>query len=273
MSGITKPLTKPQAKRVAQSLRPAAVKNMKIDLSIYDARSEEYCTYPKRALSRLSNQVNRTNRQRKTTARGPQRTYGRRVCIGSGDDGDDGLSLARSNVRLPGDGCRDNNNNVKPRLERQEAFRGPSVGGGFVSSDDVVENDADLYRLGLLYDDGAGDEGNRGSGFSLDAIVHDESLYPVRQSRRKQKRGKSNNTQLYTPGTPLHVIHESVEDSLYSMSPSALGDYLIGGEEDIEDWSFIPFLIHNGSSTTEETVPIDGVATPSTEAWVVLEGA
>ncbi|KAK8092052.1 hypothetical protein PG997_002413 [Apiospora hydei] len=276
MSRIDKPLTKPQAKRLAQSLRPTAVKSMQIDLSLHDAGNDEYrTTSPKRALSRLGNQVNRTDRQRKTnTARGPRRSCGRRYCIGGGiDDQDDHLSLARSNFRLPGDGCRNNNNNVKPRLERQEAFRGPSVGGGFVSSDDVVENDADLYRLGLLYDDGAGDEENRGAGFSLDAIAHDEPLYAVRLSRRKRKGGKNNNTRMYTPGTPLHVIHESVEDSLYLMSPAVLGEYLVGEEEDIEDWSFVPLLVSKGSSTTADTVSVDGVATPSTEAWVVLDGA
>ncbi|KAK7938001.1 uncharacterized protein PG986_014869 [Apiospora aurea] len=277
MSRIGKPLTKPQAKRLAQSLRPAAVKRMQIDLSLYDAGNDEYrTTSPKRALSRLGNQVNRTDRLRKTnTARGPRRSCGRRYCIGGGiDDQDDHLSLARSDAPLPGDGCRNNNNinNVKPRLERQEAFHGPSVGGGFVSSDDVVENDADLYCLGLLYDGGAGDEGNRGAGFSLDAIAHDEPLYAVRLSRRKRKGGKNNNTPMYTPGTPLHVIHESVEDSLYSMSPSVLGIYLVGGGEDIEDWSFIPLLVPEGSSTTADTVSVDGVTTPSTEAWVVLDG-
>ncbi|KAK8076485.1 hypothetical protein PG994_003757 [Apiospora phragmitis] len=218
MSGITKkPLNKPQLKRPGPSLSPAAVKSMKIDLSLFDAENEGYCcTHPnnKRDLSRLSssNQANQTSRQRKGTSRGPQRRYGRRCCIGD----DDGLSLACSDVPLPGDGCRDNNNKnnkFTPRLEHQEAFRGPAVGGGFVSSDDVVENDADLYRLGLLYDDDA-DEGNRGSHFNLNAIVHDEPVYAVSLSRRKQKRGK-NSARMYSPGPPLHVIYESVEDSLY----------------------------------------------------------
>lgn len=271
MSGITKPLTKPQTKRLAQSLSPAAAKSMKIDLSLYDWRNEEYCTYPKRALSRLSNQANRTSRHRKTSAgtRGPHRQG---YCIGSiSNFEDDGLLLARSDVPLPGDGGRDSSK-TKPRLERQEAFRGTSVGGGFVSSDDVVENEADLYRLGLLYDDGD-EEGNRGPGFDLNAIAHDEPVYAVRLSRRKRKGGKNNNSaRIYTPGTPLHVIYESM-DSLYSMSPSLLENYGFGGEDEGEDWSFIHSLMPHGSSTTADAVSVDEVTTPSTEAWVVLDGA
>lgn len=268
MPGITKPLTKPQAKRLAHTLSPAAVKNMKIDLSLFDAEHEEYCNYPKRALSRLSNQTNRTIRQRKaTTSLGTQRPYEQHYCIDGGDD--DGIALARSDVPLPGD---DHGNKLKPRLQRQEAFRGPSVReqGVFVSSD-VVENDADLYRLGLLYDDG---EGNRDSAFSLDAIVHEESLYPVRLSRRKQKRGKhSRVNDMYSPGTPLHVIYESLEDSLYSMSPLSHTGYF-SEDEDGEDWSFIPLLVPNGNSTTtRDTVSVDNVTIVSTEPWVVLNGA
>ncbi|KAK8057643.1 hypothetical protein PG996_011580 [Apiospora saccharicola] len=266
MSGLTKPLTKPQTKRLAQSLRPAAVKTMKIDLSLYDHfrndNEEQYrTTYPKRALSRLSNQANRSHRRRKTSLR---------TGIENPDDDDDDVRLARSDVPLPGD-----SSHSKPRLERQEAFRGASVGGGFVSSDDVVENDADLYRLGLLYDDGD-EEGNRGPGFDLNAIVHEEPVYAVRLSRRKRKGGKNsnnNNTRMYTPGTPLHVIYETMEDSLYSMSPSLLEAYGFGGEGEGEDWSFIPSLVPHGSSTTADTVSADEVTTPSTEAWVVLEGA
>ncbi|KAK8848904.1 hypothetical protein PGQ11_015384 [Apiospora arundinis] len=261
MPGITKPLTKPQIKRLAHHLSPAAVKSMKIDLSLFDAENEECCTYPKRAMSRLSNQTNRATRQRKpTTNRGTQwYPYEQSYYIDGG--GDDGIALARSDVPLPGDGGR----RTKPRLERQEAFRGPSV-GGFVSSDDVVESDADLYRLGLLYDD---DEGNQGSGFSLDAIVHEEPLYVVRLSRRKQKRGSRN---MRSPGTPLHIIYESLEDSLYSMGPLSPVDYL-PGEEDGEDWSFVPLTVPNGrSAITGDTVSIDNFTTAS-DAWVVLEGA
>ncbi|KAK8108675.1 hypothetical protein PG984_014476 [Apiospora sp. TS-2023a] len=273
MSGLTKPLTKPQTKRLAQSLRPAAVKSMKIDLSLFDVRNEgeQYCTYPKRALSRLSNQVNRSNRRRKTSVaggRGDPRRQQFRTGIENLDEDEDDLGLARSDIPLPGD-----SSHSKPRLERQGAFRGTSMGGGFVSSDDVVENDADLYRLGLLYDDGD-EEGNRGPGFDLNAIVHDEPVYAVRLSRQKRKGGKnSNNTRMYTPGTPLQVIYESMEDSLYSMSPSLLEDSGFGGEGEGEDWSFIPLLVPHGSSTTADTVSVDEVTTPSTEAWVVLDGA
>ena len=269
MSGINKPLTRPQIKRLAQSLSPAAAKSMRVDLSLYDWRDGEYCTHPRRALSRLSNQVNRSSRQRKTSVGGRDRQRQQfRTGVENLDQDEDDLSLARSDVPLPGDGGRDSRS--QPRLERQEAFRGTSVGGGFVSSDDVVENDADLYRLGLLYDDGD-EAGNRGPGFDLNAIVHDEPVYAVRISRRKQKGGKRSNTRMFAPGTPLQVIYESMEDSLYSMSPSLLEDYDFGGEGEWEDWSFIPPLVLHGSSTTADTVSIDQVTTPSTEAWVVLD--
>ncbi|KAK7918235.1 hypothetical protein PG985_010109 [Apiospora marii] len=261
MSGISKPLTKPQIKRLAQTLSPAAAKSMKIDLSLYDWRDGG------RALSRLSNQANRSSRQRKTSVGGPhppRQQFRTGVQYLTRDEDD--LSLARSDVPLPGDGGRDGKST--PRLERQEAFRGISVGGGFVSFDNVVENDADLYRLGLLYDDGD-KEGN----FHLNDIVHDEPIYAVRLSRRKQKGGKNSNARMFVPGTPMQVIYESMEDSLYSMSPSLLEGYGFGGEDEGEDWSFIPPLVPHGSRTTADTVSFDQVTTPSTEAWVVLDGA
>ncbi|KAK8117563.1 uncharacterized protein PG998_005844 [Apiospora kogelbergensis] len=269
MPGNTKPLTitRPQAKRLAQTLRPAAVKNMKIDLSLFGAENEECCIYPKRTLSRLSNQTNWTTRQRKAaTNRGTQRPYEQHYCIDGGDD--DGIALARSDVPLPGDGY---GNKSTPRLQRQEAFRGPSVRrqGAFVSSDDVVENDADLYRLGLLYDG----ETNRGPVLSLDAIVHTEPLYTVRLSRRKQKRGKHGHNNMYSPGTPLPAIYESLEDSLYSLCPLSPTGYF-SGDDDGEDWSFIPLLVPNGGSANAgDTVSVGNVTTLSTEPWVVLDGA
>ncbi|KAI1469277.1 uncharacterized protein F4812DRAFT_422588 [Daldinia caldariorum] len=98
------------------------------------------------------------------------------------DDEDNRRLAADPNVKLPSDFSR-----FKPRLERQEAFREPKTAQGFYS--DVVEDDSDLYKLGLLYDD----EHTRGSYFSLDAIVHDEPIYSVRPAKRarKQRQEKS----------------------------------------------------------------------------------
>ncbi|KAI1384769.1 uncharacterized protein F4822DRAFT_373006 [Hypoxylon trugodes] len=64
-----------------------------------------------------------------------------------------------------------------PQLKRQEAFREPKY------YSDIVENDADLYKMGLLYDD----EHVRGSYFDLDAIVHSEPVYSIRPAKRAKK--------------------------------------------------------------------------------------
>ncbi|KAF3059866.1 hypothetical protein GL218_04653 [Daldinia childiae] len=94
------------------------------------------------------------------------------------DDEDSRRLAADPNFALPSDCSRS-----KPRLERQEAFREPKT-QGFYS--DVVEDDSDLYKLGLLYDD----EHTRGSYFSLDAIVHDEPVYSIRPAKRARKQRK-----------------------------------------------------------------------------------
>ncbi|KAI0122504.1 hypothetical protein F4814DRAFT_408973 [Daldinia grandis] len=91
------------------------------------------------------------------------------------DDEDSRRLAADPNFTLPSDCSRS-----KPRLERQEAFREPKT-QGFYS--DVVEDDSDLYKLGLLYDD----EHSRGSYFSLDAIIHDEPVYSIRPAKRARK--------------------------------------------------------------------------------------
>ncbi|KAI8960316.1 hypothetical protein F5Y11DRAFT_330229 [Daldinia sp. FL1419] len=91
------------------------------------------------------------------------------------EDEDNRRLAADPTFALPSDFGRS-----KPRLERQEAFREPKT-QGFYS--DVVEDDADLYKLGLLYDD----EHSRGSYFNLDAIVHDEPVYSVRPAKRSKK--------------------------------------------------------------------------------------
>ncbi|KAH6693548.1 hypothetical protein F5X68DRAFT_45741 [Plectosphaerella plurivora] len=103
------------------------------------------------------------------------------------DTVDDSIRLARSTVALPSDGSRDR----VPSLERQDAFRDPttarparicSLSQGCEDEDSEV---AELYRLGLLYDD----EHLRGAGFGLNAIIRDEPTYTlaVRTPRRNRK--------------------------------------------------------------------------------------
>ncbi|KAH7374565.1 hypothetical protein B0T11DRAFT_1581 [Plectosphaerella cucumerina] len=102
------------------------------------------------------------------------------------DTDDDSIRLARSTVALPSDGSRDR----VPSLERQDAFRDPSttrpaplrsLSQGCEDEDPEV---AELYRLGLLYDD----EHLRGAGFGLNAIIRDEPSYTVTLAVRSPRR-------------------------------------------------------------------------------------
>ncbi|KAI6087564.1 hypothetical protein F4821DRAFT_105442 [Hypoxylon rubiginosum] len=94
-----------------------------------------------------------------------------------GPDREDGRQLAADpNLLLPSDRSRS-----KPRLERQEAFHQPKTQ---LYHSDAVEDDSDLYKLGLLYDD----EHTRGSYFNLNTIVHSDPVYLVRPTKRAKKR-------------------------------------------------------------------------------------
>ncbi|KAK4207685.1 hypothetical protein QBC37DRAFT_298170 [Rhypophila decipiens] len=112
-----------------------------------------------------------------------------------------GRELARSGLVLPGEDagsrgrCRSGSrsrSNSPPSLDRQDAFRDPlttkkrSYRTALMSAEDVEDQDEELYRMGLLYDD----DSERGSGFTLDTIVHDEPVYKV--NTRPAKRGRRN---------------------------------------------------------------------------------
>ncbi|KAK3295190.1 uncharacterized protein B0H64DRAFT_394562 [Chaetomium fimeti] len=111
---------------------------------------------------------------------------------GRGEDGDGSSSASSAAGRRP------------PSLERQDAFRDEKTakrrrqrqqrewedeqeddGGGLRDEQAEV---AELYRMGLLYDD----EHERGEGFSLDGIVRDEPVYslrvrPAKRARREER--------------------------------------------------------------------------------------
>ncbi|KAI0805297.1 hypothetical protein GGR55DRAFT_287946 [Xylaria sp. FL0064] len=96
------------------------------------------------------------------------------------DEWEDGRRLSSDpTVSLPSERRR-----PTPRLQRQEAFRAPQ---GW--ENDVVVDDAALYRLGILYDNDDENSHVRGSGFSLDAIVHAEPTYSLRPAKRKRTHG------------------------------------------------------------------------------------
>ncbi|RGP62838.1 hypothetical protein FSPOR_8991 [Fusarium sporotrichioides] len=121
--------------------------------------------------------------------------------IGKGaSDELEGRDLARSKVPLPSDRYRLVR---RPTLEREEAFRDASTARGNVylgrkmpmTEDDQV---AELYRMGLLYDD----EQVRGESFNLDSINHEEPIYSIRTAKpsRKSKRSQS-----FSFNQPLHL--------------------------------------------------------------------
>lgn len=130
-----------------------------------------------------------------------------------GED-EEGRDLAHSSVPLPSDGHR----RRPPSLERQEAFRDARTVKRRVTIDD-----AELYRLGLLYDD----EHERGSGFNLDAIVHDEPAYTLnmRATKRGRKR-KSDHAHGQARDLPLNLSFAALGDD------EALARFLISPDEE-----------------------------------------
>ncbi|KAI1454016.1 hypothetical protein F4805DRAFT_338297 [Annulohypoxylon moriforme] len=117
--------------------------------------------------------VRRPTRVSKTRVR-RRKPLPSRSAWGYGDE-DDRRLAADPSVVLPSD-----RRPKKPRLERQEAFREPNTQ---VFYSDVVDDDAELYKLGILYDD----EHVRGSRFGLDTIVHSEPVYSIRPAKRARK--------------------------------------------------------------------------------------
>ncbi|KAG7291288.1 hypothetical protein NEMBOFW57_001300 [Staphylotrichum longicolle] len=137
-------------------------------------------------------------------------------------DADEGCALARSAIQLPGEhkqhpqrphrqnsrsrSCGSSDRRRPPSLERQDAFRDERTAkrrreechGTLSFTSDLervgrmdkgeAEEIAELYRMGLLYDD----EHERGEGFSLDKIVRDEPAYSLRVRPAKPgRRGES----------------------------------------------------------------------------------
>ncbi|KAF5004783.1 hypothetical protein FDECE_8722 [Fusarium decemcellulare] len=108
----------------------------------------------------------------------------------------EGQDLARSNVPLPSDRFRLVR---KPTLEREEAFRDASTAKlrrSQTATDDAEV--AELYRMGLLYDD----EQDRGEGFDLNSIEHEEPVYSIRPAKRSRKNKKSHS---FSFNEPLHL--------------------------------------------------------------------
>ncbi|KAH7023979.1 hypothetical protein EDB80DRAFT_59728 [Ilyonectria destructans] len=98
------------------------------------------------------------------------------------NDKSEGCDLARSAVPLPSDRYR----LVRtPSLEREDAFRDAATAKRLRRNPPVNEDAdvAELYRMGLLYDD----EQDRGEGFDLNSIEHQEPVYSVRPAKRSRR--------------------------------------------------------------------------------------
>lgn len=106
------------------------------------------------------------------------------------NDNDD-LALARSNAALPSD--RRPSLQRTPSLEREDAFCDARTYKGKVHTKQMptvpADNDdaqvAELYRMGLLYDEA--DKKNSDAAFDLNDIRHDEPVYSIRPARRGRK--------------------------------------------------------------------------------------
>ena len=135
---------------------------------------------------------------------------------------DEGRDLARSAVRLPSDADRGRR---PPSLERQQAFCSAATSKKrqrVLDADDADVDTAELYRLGLLYDD----EHERGSGFSLDAIVHNEPVYKLNVRHAKRGRKTKAFERPDVAALPLDLSFAAFGDD------DALARYLISPDED-----------------------------------------
>jgi len=115
-----------------------------------------------------------------------------RLC---GQDEDEGRDLAHSEIPLPSDRFRLVR---RPTLEREEAFRDASTAKGKVrvrrdptARDNDDEQVAELYRMGLLYDDSDRRAVGEDTVFNLNSIQHEQPVYSIRPAKRARKGTKA----------------------------------------------------------------------------------
>ncbi|KAK3357915.1 hypothetical protein B0T25DRAFT_174228 [Lasiosphaeria hispida] len=157
----------------------------------------------------------------------------------------EGCVLAREpGVRLPGERRR------PPSLERQNAFRDArtvkrmGLKRGF--SEDGAD-EAELYRLGLLYDD----EHERGSAFSLNAIVHDDPVWNVKfkeERRGKKKQRQRGFGEVMSEGEVVNLALDLALSFAAFGDDEALAAFLIGADEAEGAESVFTHLSSQGSS-------------------------
>jgi hypothetical protein len=225
---------------------------------------------------------------------------------------DEGAELARSAVPLPSDRFRLTRT---PSLEREDAFRDASTAKGNVrlQRNQSLNEDAEvaeLYRMGLLYDD----EQDRGDAFNLNSIEHQEPVYTVRPAKRSRKNktrrysdvdqkplyldlsfadlGIDQTSAQYFPSGSSSDSEEPADDGSLQQSSSTARAFaplrviyeLDGSQPDIDvDTSQPPDLVSDllcdydyfSDSDLDDLAPSqrevrDGAATPGSEVWVML---
>lgn len=161
-------------------------------------------------------------------------------------DESEGCDLARSAVPLPSDRFRLTRT---PSLEREDAFRDAATAKGNVrlrrnqSVNDEAEV-AELYRMGLLYDD----EQDRSESFNLNCIEHREPVFTIRTAKRSRKNKTRRYSDLDQP--PLH-LNLSFTD--------------LGGDQTIAQ-----YLSSNSSATDSEPSDDGSVQQSSSRAFAPL---
>jgi hypothetical protein len=194
-------------------------------------------------------------------------------------DDDDGLLLAKSNVPLPSDY---NRLARRPTLEREDAFRDASTSRGNVRlrraapaiyGDDDAQV-AELYRMGLLYDDDAPDA------FNLNTIHHDQALFTIRPAKRARRSNKARRDHSYldlaaadlggsTPArsaTPVRVLYEPATAApSYDVDTSQPPDLV---DDCLSDYDYLSDGDLDDAPSQREVY--DPAANPPNEAWIIL---
>lgn len=167
----------------------------------------------------------------------------------------------------------------RPSLERQEAFRDPTTSknnsrassvartGSLSRGDTFTYNNnnnngsqgdlevAELYRLGLLYDD----EHVRGSGFTLDVIVHEDPVYAVRPAKRRRHGGSRKRAESLFSEVPAELplelsFAELGKDEVIARYLISNPDFEFGAKEYMEE-----LFARGDGNTTAPTTVVDGL--------------
>ncbi|EAQ91700.1 predicted protein [Chaetomium globosum CBS 148.51] len=166
-----------------------------------------------------------TSNSSHNTGRGGGRSINRSRSSGDGSQGSSAGSERRPPSLERQDAFRDEKTTKKRRRGRQHqrGWEGEEEAGQDTNLGDEQAEVAELYRLGLLYDD----EHERGAGFSLDGIVRDEPVYslrvrPAKRSRRAERRWN---------GGHSGVLSLSVVDLAFSAfgADEALAGWMLSG--------------------------------------------